>query len=150
MMKATTERISHKVQGGRKGRLVAAAGTLTAGLMALAAILSGPASAQSVGFYSGSGNAYVSASASQSQWTGTVSVHGLIEDRGECAYFYEQGHNDVAGYGAWQEVGELCNSGSAWYAHSFSFSVSDFFSDSVAIKVCDGAKANCRSEHVWN
>jgi hypothetical protein len=139
-----------KPRFARKGRLAAIAGGATTGIMALALFLSGPASAQSASLFSGSSKAYVTASASSGSWLGAVSVKGTLEDHNECASVYEQGQNEVTGYGAWQYEGELCNTTSSWYADPFSFTVSDYYSDSVAIKVCDGASTNCRSEHVWH
>jgi hypothetical protein len=90
------------------------------------------------------------ASASQSSYTGTVTVSGTIwVYKKTCAWLYEQGRNYVTGYGSWQYQGTWCGSSSTgWSYGTFKFAVHDYYSDSVALKICN--YSGCRSAHVWN
>jgi hypothetical protein len=119
-------------------RLIGALVAVTLGL-----VLTGVAQASTGYLSSPSGVSYLNWQSSQSGWTGTVSVSGTVWSRRGCAQVYEQGHNDVTGYGAWKFVTSVCNGGVG-----FSFSVSDYYSDSVAIMIYD--TSGRRSTHVWN
>jgi hypothetical protein len=133
-------------KSARRSRRAKRSFAVLLGSAALAIAFAAPAmAAQYTSLYAPSGFNRYSATATRSGWTGTVSVNGVLYTSRGCVTLYEQGHNNVFGYGNWDYVNGNCASQSA--ARVFSFSVSNFYSDSVALRICD--YDGCRSTHVW-
>ena len=142
-----TGTVGHRKFGGAVRRLL----TLVTVVLGLSiGVATAASAATSAAFYSPNGQSYVSGSATQNGWTGTVTVHVRVWDfKHSCATLQQQGRNAVTGYGAWQTVVSQCgNSAVGWQYADYSFAVHDYYSDSVAIKLCD--VSGCRSAHVWN
>lgn len=137
-------RVLSKARNGHLRRAGIATALIAAGLVTFGTCGAANAStAQFATLYSKDHTDLLTANASQSSWTGTVSVSGTITVHGGgCATVLEQGHNAVMGYGAWQKVVSTCSGA------SFTFSVSDYYSDSVALKITNSSGST--STHVWH
>jgi hypothetical protein len=73
---------------------------------------------------------------------GAVWVGGTVVVRSGCVTVSEQGYNRSGGYGAWKQVLNTCSNA------GFHFTVSDYYTDSIAIRISDNA-GNI-STHVWH